>query len=119
MRIELNESNKNIQITKSEKYSLFFSESNNAYVNFNKTQKRNILKILDKNFPGYKIIEEKEIKKFNTYSYKNMLIINSSLEEFNNPYRDYSLIFQIIEISNAKNIYSNLDIYSDIKSKVI
>jgi hypothetical protein len=120
LRVEVENNNSNLQITKSEKYSLFSIEKNKTiYINLNKTQKKNIHKLLKKNFNDYKIVEELEIKKFNTYTYKNMLIINSSLEEFNNPYRDYSLVFQIIEMSNSKNIYSNLDIYSDIKSKVI
>lgn len=119
LEIEVNDS-KNLQITKSEKYSIFSLENEkNVYINVNRTQKKKVLNIISSNFKDYKIIFEKEIKKFNTYAYKNMVIINSSLEEFNNPYRDYSLIFQIIEVSNEKNIYSNLDIYSDIKSKVI
>jgi len=119
LEIEVNDG-KNLQITKSEKYSIFSSENKKTvYINTNRTQKKKVLKIISNNFKDYKIISEKEIKKFNTYAYKNMLIINSSLEEYNNPFRDYSLIFQIIEISNNKNIYSNLDIYSDIKGKVI
>ena len=122
IKINSNEITNDFQITKEGKYSIFgiFNhEKMNIFINFKKESKKEILKIISKKFKNYKIENEFSIKKYNNYSYKNIAIINNALEEFNFGYRDYSLLMQIIQNTESKKVYSNLDIYSDIKSKVI
>lgn len=60
------------------------------------------------------IIKNKGFKK-EKYSYGKICIINNSLEEYSNSYQDYCLLVEIINQSTNKNIYYNLDLYSNIK----
>lgn len=112
----------NFQITKEGKYSIFGVNEENymeIFINTKSINKKEVLKIISKKCKSYRILDDQKIQKYDTYAYKNVAIINTALVEYNNPYRDYSLLFQIIHNSENKKIYSNLDIYSDIKSHVI
>lgn len=114
--------NQNFQITKNGKYSIFGINENQCteiFVNTKENNKNEVLKIIKKIYPNYKIEDEQHITKYDKYSYKNIAIINTALVEYNNPYRDYSLLLQIIENTQDKKIFSKLDIYSDIKRQVI
>lgn len=121
MQAEVSEE-KNFQITKEGQYSIFAVQEKDyleIFINSKQRNKSQIMKILNKKVKNIKILDEQEIQKYDSYAYKNMAIINTALVETNNPYRDYSLLVQIIQNTDCKKIYSNLDIYSDIKSQVI
>lgn len=113
---------KNFQITKEGKFSIFGIEEEEymeIFVNTKEINKREVLNLISKKCKTYKIMDEQRIQKYDNYSYKNVAIINTALVECNYPYRDYSLLFQIIQNTENKKIFSQLDIYSDIKSQVI
>lgn len=110
------------QITKQGKYSIFGLMNNDymeVFVNAKQRNKKEVINLLSKKFKDIKLLDEQEIQKYDNYSYKNIAIINTALVECNYPYRDYSLLIQIIQNTDSKKIFSNLDIYSDIKSQVI
>lgn len=120
--IEADKSIENFQITKEGKYSILGLIDENKqiiFVNTTKSKKREVLKIIDRKVTNYKIIQQENISKYDKYAYKNIAIVNTALMEYNYPYRDYSLLIQIIQKTEPKKIYANLDIYSDIKSQVI
>lgn len=123
--IKVKDNKSEFQITKENSYSISGindkddKESMDIFINCQKRRKKEVLKIISKKFKNYEILDEQEIPKYNKYAYKNIAIINTALLEYNYPYRDYSLLFQIIETSTEQKVFSSLDIYSDIKSKVI
>lgn len=120
--IQIPNNNQNFQITKEGKYSIFGineKEYMEIFINTKEINKKEVLKIINKKFSAYKIMDEQKIQKYDKYAYKNIAIINTALVECNNPYRDYSLLFQIIQNTEDKKIFSKLDIYSDIKRQVI
>lgn len=120
--IEADKNSENFQITKQGKYSILALENEKnktIFINTVKRKKKEVLKLISKMTNNYKIINEEKIIKYDKYAYKNIAIVNTALLEYNYPYRDYSLLFQIIQKTEPKKVFANLDIYSDIKSQVI
>lgn len=120
--IESEKNDNNFQITKEGKYSIFSINEENKktiFINTKERNKKEVMKIIKNKIGNYRVVDEQSISKYDSYAYKNIAIINTALVEYNYPYRDYSLLVQIIENTEAKKIFSNLDIYSDIKSQVI
>lgn len=122
IQIETENTEENFQITKKGKYSIFSINEENKkkiFINTKERNKKEVLKIIESKFIKYQIIYESKISKYDSFAYKNVAIINNALMEYNYPHRDYSLLIQIIQNTNPKKIFYNLDIYSDIKSQVI
>lgn len=120
--IEADKNDKSFQITKEGKYSIFAinnKDKQTIFINTLKRHKQEVLKNVKKITNNYKVIKEESIIKYDKYAYKNIAIVNTGLMEYNYPYRDYSLLVQIIQKTEPKKIFASLDIYSDIKSQVI